>query len=103
MREVCIAGVGMHPFGRFDDKPYWALGQQAALMALEDARMEWREIQQAFSSTLRVPLAAGTRILLPLGRTAFQYRTWPPVAPPAPSACGRRYSRYNRASWTAAS
>ncbi len=69
MREVCIAGVGMHPFGRFDDKPYWALGQQAALMALEDARMEWREIQQAFSSTLRVPLAAGTRILLPLGRT----------------------------------
>ena len=37
MREVSIIGVGIHKFGRFGDKSYIAMGQEAAQMALKDA------------------------------------------------------------------
>ena len=35
MKEVVIIGAGIHKFGRFDNKSYLDLGQEAARMALD--------------------------------------------------------------------
>jgi acetyl-CoA acetyltransferase len=69
MNHVQIIGAGMHKFGRFGDKPYADIGREAALLALRDAGVEWRDIQAAYCSTMYLPATAGARILRPLGAT----------------------------------
>jgi acetyl-CoA C-acetyltransferase len=45
MNDVAIIGVGLHPFGRFEGKPCVQMGAEAIQMALEDAGLEWKDIQ----------------------------------------------------------
>ena len=45
MNDVAIIGVGMHPFGRFGDKPCMQLGADAVQAALKDAGVQWSDIQ----------------------------------------------------------
>jgi len=71
MKEVAIIGVGIHKFGRFDNKSYLDLGQEAALMALQDAHLEWKDIQMAYLSKMYLPATSGARILKPLGATGI--------------------------------
>jgi acetyl-CoA acetyltransferase len=71
MREVAIIGVGMHRFGRFEDKSYTDIGLEAVLMALQDAAMQWKDIQAAFCSCMYLPPTTGIRILTQLGRTGI--------------------------------
>ena len=71
MRRVYIAGVGIHPFGRFGEKPYTEMGLEAATMALADAGMAWREIQLAYCARMYLPATTGLRVLGPLGRTGI--------------------------------
>ena len=44
-REVCVLGVGMHPWGMFPDKDDAELGIHAIVEALKDADMSWKDIQ----------------------------------------------------------
>ena len=63
MREVVIAGVGLHKFGRFENKTFEQMGQEAILMALKDANnMPWKDIQMSFCGTMH----GGTVAALPL-------------------------------------
>jgi acetyl-CoA acetyltransferase len=72
MREVVIAGVGIHKFGRFENKSLEQLGQEAVLMALEDANnMPWRDVQLAFCGTMHGGTVAGHRVLAPIGLTGI--------------------------------
>ena len=71
MREASIVGVGIHKFGRFDDKPYTEIGLEAAVMALQDANMSWKDIQVAYCSRMYLPATSGVRILTQLGRTGI--------------------------------
>ena len=71
MKEVVIIGAGIHKFGRFDNKSYLDLGQEAARMALEDAHLEWKDIQMAYLSKMYLPATSGARILKPLGATGI--------------------------------
>lgn len=71
MREVAIIGTGIHKFGRFDNKTYLELGQEAAQMALKDANLEWKNIQMAYLSKMYLPATSGARILKPLGATGI--------------------------------
>jgi acetyl-CoA C-acetyltransferase len=71
MREVAIIGTGIHKFGRFDNKTYLELGQEAAQMALRDANLEWKNIQMAYLSKMYLPATSGARILKPLGATGI--------------------------------
>ena len=48
MREVAVIGVGMHPFGRFPDKPVQGIARVAVTEALKDANVDWRDIQAAY-------------------------------------------------------
>jgi acetyl-CoA C-acetyltransferase len=44
MNDVAIIGVGLHPFGRFD-KTAMQMGAEAIQAALDDAGIEWKDIQ----------------------------------------------------------
>lgn len=71
MREVVIAGVGMHPFGRFDNKPYTEIGREAVVAALKDANVAWKQVQAAFCARMYLPATTGLRILSKLGLTGI--------------------------------
>ena len=47
-REVVVAGVGLHPFGRFPDKDLATLAMEAVLPALKDAGVGWKDIPVAY-------------------------------------------------------
>ena len=71
MKEIAIIGVGIHKFGRFGDKSYVEIGQEAAKMALKDANISWRDIQAAYASEMYLPATSGARTLRPLGATGI--------------------------------
>ncbi len=69
--NAVIAGVGMHPFGRFGDKPYEQIGFEAVDMALKDSNIDFKDIQAAFVSRMYLPGTAGVRVLSLFGRTSI--------------------------------
>ncbi|MFC1845849.1 thiolase family protein [Chloroflexota bacterium] len=71
MKEIAIVGAGIHKFGRFGDKPYTEIGREAAVMALKDANIAWRDIQSAYVAEMYLPATTGARTLVPLGRTGI--------------------------------
>ena len=66
-RAVEIAGIGLHPFGRFEDKTVTDLGVAAAHDALRDAGNP--QFQAAFCGTAYAGVAAGHKVLGALGLT----------------------------------
>lgn len=71
MRPVYIAGVGIHKFGRFENKPYAQMGLDAVGMALRDAKLAWKDVQAAYCARMYLPATTGTRVLTQLGRTGI--------------------------------
>ncbi|MCM3766167.1 thiolase family protein [Neobacillus niacini] len=67
MTEVVIAGVGMHEFGRYNDKDYRTLGSVAAQRALKDANMNMKDVQAAFCANVYEVSASGHNVLERLG------------------------------------
>jgi acetyl-CoA acetyltransferase len=53
MRDVAVIGVGMHPWGKFDDKPLSTMCREAVDEAIKDAGVNWREIQAISSGSSR--------------------------------------------------
>jgi len=71
-REVVVAGVGLHPFGRFPDKTVYDLATEAVLAALNDAGMKFKDIQAAyFGHVAREGATPGEIILGELGHTGI--------------------------------
>jgi acetyl-CoA acetyltransferase len=68
-RAVEIAGIGIHPFGRFDDRTVTDLGVTAVREALRDAGDP--QFQSAFCGTAYAGVAAGHKVLAALGRTGI--------------------------------
>jgi acetyl-CoA acetyltransferase len=64
---VEIAGIGIHPFGRFEDRTVTDLGVSAVRDALRDAGEP--QFQAAFCGTAYAGVAAGHKVLGALGRT----------------------------------
>src|SRR3954449_5150258 len=64
---VRIAGVGIHPFGRFDDRTVTDMGVHAVREALAEAGNP--RIDAAFCGTAYSGVAAGHRVLGQLART----------------------------------
>lgn len=71
MKKVAIVGVGLHKFGRFGNKTYQQIGQEAVKMALKDANISWRDVPIAYLSSQYLPSTAASRILKPLGETGI--------------------------------
>ncbi|MBP1684869.1 MAG: hypothetical protein H6Q33_1012 [Deltaproteobacteria bacterium] len=53
MRDVAVLGVGMHPFGKFEDKSVTDLCRAATSRALKDAGIQWRDIQAITAASSR--------------------------------------------------
>src|ERR1700738_2698122 len=53
MNDVAIIGVGLHPFGRFD-KTCMQMGAEAIQATLEDAGVEWKDIQFGFGGSRQI-------------------------------------------------
>jgi len=54
MEDVAIIGVGLHPFGRHPDKSAIQMGAHATRLALQDAGVQWRDVQFAFGGSYEV-------------------------------------------------
>lgn len=52
--EVAIVGVGMHPFGRYDDRSALEMGTVAITRALRDAGVEWGRVQSLYAGSFEV-------------------------------------------------
>ena len=77
-REVVIAGVGMTRFNSYDgknaerpNKEYTDLGSEAILHALDDAGMEWEEIEAAFCGSVYCGTASGHQTIEKIGMTGI--------------------------------
>lgn len=62
-REVAVIGVGMHPFGKFPNKSPMQIGCEAILNALDDAGLQWSDIQYLVASV--TPEVKGNESILP--------------------------------------
>jgi len=71
MRDVAIAGIGMCKFGRYPDKEYQDLGFEALINALNDASMEWKDIQAVFCANAYSGMAVGHNIAACIGKTGI--------------------------------
>jgi acetyl-CoA C-acetyltransferase len=72
MNDVAIIGVGLHPFGRFGDKPCMQMGAEAIVAALAEAGLEWKDIQFAVGGSSEVSNPdAVTRLV---GLTGIQFQ-----------------------------
>jgi len=57
--SVAVAGVGMHPFGRFPDSSLKDLARVAILRALEDAGLGVKDVQAVYSANALAGLLQG--------------------------------------------
>jgi acetyl-CoA acetyltransferase len=53
MREVAVLGLGMHPWGKFEDRSVTGMMRIATEAALKDADVAWRDIQAVCSASSR--------------------------------------------------
>lgn len=52
--EVAIIGVGLHPFGRYDDRSALEMGAVAIHRALRDAGVDWKQVRSLYAGSLEV-------------------------------------------------
>ena len=71
MRDVCVAGVGMTPFGKYRDRTLAAIGWPAVKQAIDDAGIDKREIEAAYCGTALGGMMSGQRVLKQLGITGL--------------------------------
>ena len=69
--EVVVLGVGLHPFGRFPEKTIEDLGREAGLAALDEAGIEFKDVQAGFLGRVGgsgPPVGVGLRVFGELGQ-----------------------------------
>lgn len=71
MREVAIVGVGMHKFGRYEDKSPDELGEVAVRNALNDAGVQWKDVQCLYAGSTMVGPTSGNLVANRLGMTGI--------------------------------
>jgi len=97
MREVVIAGVGLHPFGRFPDKSVEEMAGYAVLEALKDARITYPQIQAGyFGHVYYNGMSMGEGILRGLGLTGIPIFN-------VENACSSSSTAFEMAFWAVAS
>ena len=57
--DVAIIGIGIHPFGRFDDRSGLDMGVMAARQALSDAGVAWEDVEFAVGGSLSSSMGSG--------------------------------------------
>jgi acetyl-CoA acetyltransferase len=71
MRDVVVAGAGLHRYGVFPDKTPIDLGTVAIQRALDDADCRWTDIEAVYCGTVRLGMSAGHKICQHMGTTGL--------------------------------
>src|SRR5215471_14966405 len=71
MRDVVVAGAGLHRYGVFPHKSATTLGTVAIRRALGDAGCEWTDIDAVYCGTVRLGMSAGHNICRHMGTTGL--------------------------------
>jgi acetyl-CoA acyltransferase len=72
MSDVYVLGIDMIKFGRFPDQKITQLGGQAALMALDDAGLDIKQMEALYCGNLmQAGAMVGQRILQEIGQTGI--------------------------------
>ncbi|WP_332813841.1 thiolase C-terminal domain-containing protein [Ramlibacter sp.] len=67
MNNAYVLGVGLTKFGRFPERTVESLAAEAVVSALEDAGVEWREVEQFYAAHVNQGVAAGQRVVKEIG------------------------------------
>jgi acetyl-CoA acetyltransferase len=75
MREVAVLGVGLHPWGKFENKHFVDIGVTAVQNALQDASIKWTDVQSVAAGIYRwggePGMTAGQQLAGVLGETGI--------------------------------
>src|SRR5260370_811827 len=71
LRPVYVVGIGLHRYQRLSDTTYVTLGLTAVREALADAKIEWSEVQSAYTGTALIGMAASRLMLRHLGASGI--------------------------------
>jgi len=69
--KVVVLGVGLHPFGRFPEKSMSDFGRTAALEAMKDAGVSYKDIQAGYCGRVVASTGVGLNIFEELGSTGI--------------------------------
>src|SRR4030043_1514163 len=96
MREVAIIGVGSTVFGKFPERLPYELGAEAALAAVQDARITPKDLQFAYCANLYGGMVIGQAVLGEIGVTDIEQTN-------VQNACAGGATAMRRAWWDIAS
>lgn len=68
---VHVVGIGLHPYQRRSDSTYVQLGLTAARAALDDAGVDWTEVETAYTGTALLGMGSSRIMLSRLGSTGI--------------------------------
>lgn len=75
MSDVIVAGVGLHPWGKFPDKSWVEMGAEVAMEAVKDAGVEWTDVEAMVSGAMQwggsTGMRSGNTISAALGETGI--------------------------------
>lgn len=67
LRDVCVVGTGLIPFGKYPDKTLADIGWPAVREAIQDSGLSTRDIGAVFCGTALGGMLAGQRLMTKLG------------------------------------
>ena len=73
LRPVYVVGIGLHRYQRLSETTYVDLGLTAVRAALADAKIQWSEVEAAYTGTAFIGMAASRPMLRHLGATGIPY------------------------------
>lgn len=71
MEQVVVMGCGLHPFGRWPDKTVQDMGRVAIHHAVEDAGIDFKDIQIAYAGRVNAGVGVGLNVVNELGQTGI--------------------------------
>ena len=71
MREVVVIGAGLHRYGVYPEKSIADMGAQAVENALQDANMNWEEVETAYCGTTQPGWSIGHQVCQRIGLTGL--------------------------------
>jgi acetyl-CoA acetyltransferase len=71
MRKVAVIGVGLHRYGKWQDKKPKDLARTAIEGALASAGLSWKDMQSAWCGHTSLGMTAGARLFAPHGQTGL--------------------------------
>src|SRR5215472_37321 len=71
LRPVYVVGIGLHRYQRMSETTYVTLGLTAVREALADAKIQWNDVQSAYTGTALIGMAASRPMLRHLGATGI--------------------------------